>query len=79
MKIGDHLITSIDTIMRKDRECGIIITGDFNQMQVNFIKPHRGFVQVVNIITCNIIHYIYEYGEGMHPACYYFQTRVIGP
>ena len=51
LKIRDHLITSIDTVMRKHPECGVIITGDFNQLRDNFMKTHYRFVQVVNVVT----------------------------
>ena len=51
LKIRDHLITSIDTVMRKHPECGMIITGDFNQLRDNFMKTHYRFVQVVNVVT----------------------------
>ena len=36
LKIRDQLITNIDTEMRKHPECGVIITGDFNQLPVNY-------------------------------------------
>ena len=51
MKIRDHLITNIDTVMRKHPECGVIITGDFIQLRYNFMKTHYRFVQVVNVVT----------------------------
>ena len=51
LKIRDHLITSIDTVMRKHPECGVIITGVFNQLRDNFMKTHYRFVQVVNVVT----------------------------
>ncbi|KAK2186816.1 hypothetical protein NP493_188g06013 [Ridgeia piscesae] len=37
--------------MRKHPECGVIITGDFNQLRDNFMKTHYRFVQVVNVVT----------------------------
>ena len=46
-----HLITNIGTVIRKHPECGVIITGDFNQLQDNFMKTHYRFVQVVNVVT----------------------------
>ena len=49
LKIRDHLITSIDTVMRKHPECGVIITGDFNQLRDNFMKTHYRFL--VNVVT----------------------------
>ena len=41
----------IDTMVRKHPECGIIITGDFNQLKENFLKLHYRFIQVVNIVA----------------------------
>ena len=79
LKIRDHLITNIDTVMRKHPECGVIITGDFNQLRDNFMKTHYRFVQVVNVVTGDIRQNMDEYGGGVHPACYYFRTGVIGP
>ena len=32
-----HLIMGIDTMICKHHECGVIITGDFNQLKDNFI------------------------------------------
>ena len=46
LKIRDHIITGIDCIIRKHPECGIVITGDFNQL-----KTHYRFVQVVRTAT----------------------------
>ena len=51
LKIRDHLITSIDNVMRKHPECGVIIAGDFNQLRDNFMKTHYIFVQAVNVVT----------------------------
>ena len=41
----------IVTMIRKHPECGVIITGDFNQLKENFLKVHYRFVQVVNVVT----------------------------
>ena len=46
-----HLIMGIDTMIRKHPECRVIITGDFNQLNDNFLKVHYRFVQVVNVVT----------------------------
>ena len=46
-----HIITSIDAVIRKHPDCGIIITGDFNQLNDNFWKTHYRFVQIVNVGT----------------------------
>ena len=39
-KMRDHLITCVDSVIRKHPECGVIITGDFNQMNDSFLKTH---------------------------------------
>ena len=38
-------------MVRKHPECGVIITGDINQLKDNFLKVHYRFVQVVNVVT----------------------------
>ena len=50
-KMREHIITSIDAVIRKHPDCGIIITGDFNQLNDNFLKTHYRFVQIVNVST----------------------------
>ena len=81
LKIRDHLITSIDTVIRKHPECGVIITGDFNQLRDNFMKTHYRFVQVVNVVTHGqaILDKIWTNMEEVYPTCYYLRTGVIGP
>ena len=52
LKMREHnIITSIDAVIRKHPDCGIIITGDFNQLNDNFLKTHYRFVQIVNVST----------------------------
>ena len=51
LKMREHIITSIDAVIRKHPECGIIVTGDFNQLKDNFLKTHYRFVQIVNVGT----------------------------
>ena len=50
-KIRDHLIIGIDSVIRNHPECGVIVTGDFNQLNDNFLKSHYRFVQIVNVGT----------------------------
>ena len=38
LNIREHIITSVDVVIRK--HCGIIVTGDFNQFNDNFVKTH---------------------------------------
>ena len=33
LQMRDHIITCVDTVIRSHPECGVIITGDFNQLQ----------------------------------------------
>ena len=49
--IRDHMLTSIDSVIREHPDCGLVITGDFNQMSDNFLKTHYRLVQVVDIPT----------------------------
>ena len=44
----DYLITCIDTILRKHPNCGIILTGDFNQLRDGFLSTHYKYRQLVN-------------------------------
>ena len=50
-KMRDHLIACVDSAIRKHLECGVIITGDFNQMNDSFLKTHYKFSQIVNVAT----------------------------
>ena len=50
-KMRDHVITCVDSVIRKHPECGVIITGDFNQMNDSFLKTHYKFNQIVKVAT----------------------------
>ena len=50
-KMRDHLITCVDSVIRKHPECGVTITGDFNQMNDSFLKIHYKFSQFVKVAT----------------------------
>ena len=41
----------VDSVIRKHPECGVIITGDFNQMNDSFLKTHYKFSQIVKVAT----------------------------
>ena len=47
------MITSLDTIVSCYPECGIILTGDFNQLRDSFLRVHYGYAQLVNVATRN--------------------------
>ena len=49
--IRDHMLTSIDSVIREHPDCGLVITCDFNQMSDNFLKIYYHLVQVVDIPT----------------------------
>ena len=50
-KIREHVITCVDIVIRKHPECGVILTGDFNQMNDSFLKTHYKFSQIVKVAT----------------------------
>ena len=50
-QMHSHLITGIYTMVPKHPECGVITTGDFSQLNGNFLKVHYRFVQAVNVVT----------------------------
>ena len=50
-QMRDHLIIGIDSVIRKHPQCGVIVTGVFNQLNDNFLKSHYSFVQIVNVGT----------------------------
>ncbi len=43
----DYVLVSIDCILRKHPDCGIILAGDFNQLRDTFLRSQYGFNQVV--------------------------------
>ena len=47
----DHVITCVDSVIRKHLECGVIITEDFNQINDSFLKTHYMFSQIVKVPT----------------------------
>ena len=50
-KMRDHLITCVDSVIRKHPECGVTITEVFNQMNDSFLKTHYTFSQIVKVAT----------------------------
>ena len=45
------IITCVDIVIRSHPEFRVIITGDFNQLQDNFLRTNYRFVQVVEVAT----------------------------
>ena len=49
----EYMINSLDTILRGRTDCGVILTGDFNQFKDNFLRTHYGYEQLVKTATRN--------------------------
>ena len=51
LRMRDHRITGIHKTLRKHPDCGILITGDFNQLNDTFLRTDYRLVQVVTTST----------------------------
>ena len=62
------MITSLDTIVSCYPECGIILTGDLNQLRDSFLRVHYGYAQLVNVATRNgaILDKIWSYMSPLY-------------
>ena len=49
----EYMINSLDTILRGSPDCGVILTGDFNQFKDTFLHTHYVYKQLVKIATRN--------------------------
>ena len=47
----DHVINSVDSVVRKHPNCGVLLTGDFNQLNDTFLKTHHRYAQIVKVPT----------------------------
>ena len=47
----EYMINSVDTILRGSPECGVILTGDFNQFKDTFLRIRYGYEQLVKTAT----------------------------
>ena len=47
----DHVINGVDSVVRKYPNCGVLLTGDFNQLNDTFLKTHYRYVQIVKVPT----------------------------
>ena len=45
------MINSLDTILRGSPDCGVILSGDFNQFNDTFLRTHYGYEQLVKTTT----------------------------
>ena len=39
----EYMINSLDTILRGSPDCGVILSGDFNQFKDTFLRTHYGY------------------------------------
>ena len=44
----EYIIATLDGILRRHPDCGIILIGDFNQLRDMFLRTQYGFAQLVN-------------------------------
>ena len=51
--LGEYLITSLDTVLRRIPDRGVILSGDFNQFNEYFLRTHYGYEQLVKAATRN--------------------------
>ena len=47
----DHEINGVDSMVRKHPDCGVLLTGDFNQLNDKFLKTHYRYAQLVKVPT----------------------------
>ena len=48
----DHVINGVYSVVRKNPNCGVLLTGDFNQLNDTFLKTHYRYAQIVKVLTC---------------------------
>ena len=48
------MINSLDTILRGSPDCGVILSGDFNQFKDTFVRRYYGYEQVLKTDTRNV-------------------------
>ena len=49
----EYIIATLDDMLRRHPDCGIILTGDFNQLRDMFLRTQCGFAQLANTTTRN--------------------------
>ena len=47
----DHVINGVDSMVRKHPDCGVLLTGNFNQLNDKFLKTHYRYAQLVKVPT----------------------------
>ena len=47
----DHVINGVDSVVRKHPNYGVLLTGDFNQLNDTFLKTHYRYAQIVKVPT----------------------------
>ncbi len=49
--MSEYLMQCLDVVIRRHPDCGLLLTGDFNQLRDWFLRAHYGLVQVVDKAT----------------------------
>ena len=70
----EYIIATLDGILRRHPDCGIILTGDFNQLRDMFLRTQYGFAQLVNTATRNSA-ILDKLWTNMDPTRLPFSTR----
>ena len=51
IRMRQHITECMVAVIRRHPYCGVILTGDFNQLNDSFLNKHYRFIQVVNTVT----------------------------
>ena len=51
--LREYMKTSLDTVLRRSSECGVILSGYFNQFNDSVLCTHYGYEQLVKTTTLN--------------------------
>ena len=73
----EYIIATLDGILRRHPDCGIILIGDFNQLRDMFLRTQYGFAQLVNTATRK--QAVDQYGSCVRYACRSRHVRYIRP
>ena len=71
----DHLINGVDSVVRKHPNCGVLLTGDFNQLNDTFLKTHYRYAQIVKVPTRGQSRYKSIYWQPCRLDCHIHNTQ----
>ena len=64
----EYMINSLDTILRGSPDCGVILSGDFNQFKDTFLRTYYGYEQLAKTATRNFA-ILDKMWSNMYTAC----------